>query len=141
MPTIGQRKVYTTSFYLFSQAPLYEPCHTWSLQLTLSLNSNLNYYALITKLYRKEKNRKEKKRKEKKKKKKKKRKKFLYYFSMHTTSTNVVCLLGIHVSTSFITMANKYWATLVSVKENHFHDPLQLQIVCQSWANVSKYCM
>ena len=25
----------------------------------------------------------------------------------------------------FITMAYNYWVTLVSVKENHFHDPLQ----------------
>ena len=49
---------------------------------------------------------------EKKKKERKKRN------SRHTTSSNVVCLVGI--STSFITMANKYWATLVSVKENHF---------------------
>ena len=109
-------------FYVFSHAPLYEHCHafTWSIQLTLSLNICQFEVKLLCV------------------KKKKTKKKILYYPSRHTTSTSVVCLLGI--STSFITMANKYWATLVSVKENHFHDPLQ-QIVCRNWANVGNHCM
>ena len=54
------------------------------------------------------------------KKKKKKKKKKILFLSQQAHKINEHC-----TTSTFITMANKYWVTLVSVKENHFHDPLQ----------------